>query len=274
MNQLSFRPQVEPLDGRCLPSGNPAISIGDADAHEGNSGQTAVVFIVSLSKASSKEVSVTYATADGTATVADHDYVRTSGTLKFAPGETTKAIAVPADGDTKAESDEQFFVNLSQARNATIADARGTGTILNDDRTVSPGSVSVTVGDAAGYAGYDGGSFFGTTLAFRVTLSAPADESVTVNYSTADITAVAGVDYVATAGTVTFAPGETSAVITVEVIGNASGEVASGAQKGFYVKLSGASGNAVIADGEGLGMIYYVFNPPPVSQDPGGYVNA
>ncbi len=273
MSRFSFRPQVEPLDGRCLPSGNPAISISDVALAEGNVGQTAFVFSVSLSKASSKEVSVKYATANGTATAGDHDYARASGTVMFAPGETTKTITVPVNGDTRVESDEQFFVNLSGARNAIIADAQGIGTILNDDRAGSPGSVGVTIGDAAGYAGYDG-SYVGTTLSFWVTLSAPATEAVTVSYSTADGTAVAGVDYVATAGTITFAPGETSAVITVEVIGNGSGEVASGAQKWFSVNLSGASGNAVIADGEGIGMIYYFFNPPPVSQDPGGYVNA
>jgi hypothetical protein len=71
MSRFSFRPQVEPLDGRCLPSGSPAISISDADVYEGNSGQTATVFTVSLSKASSQEVSVKYATADGTATAAE-----------------------------------------------------------------------------------------------------------------------------------------------------------------------------------------------------------
>ena len=67
MSAFTFRPQVEQLDGRCLPSANPAISIGDAYVTEGDSGQTAIVFPVSLSKASSRQVSVNFATADGSA---------------------------------------------------------------------------------------------------------------------------------------------------------------------------------------------------------------
>jgi hypothetical protein len=138
MNQFSFRPRLETLDGRCLPSANAAISISDVALSEGDSGQTAFDFTVSLSEASSKTVSVKYATANGTATTGDNDYVATSGTLKFAPGETTKTITVLVNGDAKAEADEHFFVNLSRARNATLADVRGVGTVFDDDDFTVP----------------------------------------------------------------------------------------------------------------------------------------
>lgn len=146
MSPFSFRPQVEQLDGRVVPSANPAIAISDAAIIESDSGQTALVFTVSLSKAGSKEVSVKYGTANGTATASDGDFVGKSGTLKFAPGETTKTITVMVNGDSRWESDEHFFVNLSGAKNAKIADAQGIGTISNDD--VSPGDVPLGEGMA------------------------------------------------------------------------------------------------------------------------------
>ena len=78
---------------------------------------------------------VDYATADGTATTADHDYVAKSGTLTFAPGETTKTITITVYGDKKEEPNETFFVNLSgTSSNALFSDMQGIGTILNDDR--------------------------------------------------------------------------------------------------------------------------------------------
>src|SRR5439155_17168571 len=100
---------------------------------EGNSGTTSFVFTVSLSNASSQTITVTYATADGTATTADNDYVAASGTLTFNPGDTSKTITVTVNGDTKFEPDETFTVKLSGATNATIADGQGQGTIVNDD---------------------------------------------------------------------------------------------------------------------------------------------
>ena len=69
-----------------------------------------------------------------TARTADNDYVATSGTLTFAPGETSKTITVLIKGDKKKEADESFYVLLSNASsNALIDNAYGWGTILNDD---------------------------------------------------------------------------------------------------------------------------------------------
>jgi hypothetical protein len=142
MSPRSFRPRLEELGGRVLPSANPAISISDVALAEGHSGQTAFVFTVTLSEASSQEVSVKYGTANGSAKTGDADYVGKSGTLTFRPGETTKTITILVNGDRRYESDEQFFVNLSKARNATIADAQGIGTILNDDPLYGGGGCS------------------------------------------------------------------------------------------------------------------------------------
>jgi hypothetical protein len=78
-------------------------------------------------------VTVNYGTANGTATGGE-DYTAASGTLTFAPGETTKTITIKVKGDRKQEADETFFVNLfGVSSNAMILDAQGIGTILNDD---------------------------------------------------------------------------------------------------------------------------------------------
>jgi hypothetical protein len=88
--------------------------------------QTAFVFSVSLSHASKQQVSVHYATADGTATAAGNDYVPTAGTLTFAPGQTIETITIMVNGGSPG----WFDVNLSAASHATIADGTGVGGIL------------------------------------------------------------------------------------------------------------------------------------------------
>jgi subtilisin family serine protease len=91
-------------------------------------------FTVTLSQASASKVTVRFGTANGSAVGGrTGDYTATSGTLTFNPGETKKTISVAVRNDTAVEADETFFVNLSKASGATIAVARGTGTILNDD---------------------------------------------------------------------------------------------------------------------------------------------
>src|SRR6185312_17283968 len=110
----------------------PATSINDVTVQEGNSGTTTGVFTVSLSRASSQTVTAIYSTADGSAS-AGSDYMSTSGTVTFNPGETSKTITVTIFGDTVVEGNESFFVNLTSATNATIADGQGIGTIVDDD---------------------------------------------------------------------------------------------------------------------------------------------
>jgi Calx-beta domain/RTX calcium-binding nonapeptide repeat (4 copies) len=110
----------------------PAVSVAGASQTEGNSGTQPLSFTVTLAKASPLKVSVAYASADGAAS-AGSDYTATSGTLVFAPGETTKTIAVPVVGDTAVEPDETFTLTLSSPANATLGTATATGTITNDD---------------------------------------------------------------------------------------------------------------------------------------------
>jgi len=110
----------------------PTLSVSDASLTEGNAGAHDATFNVTLSSPSGFTVAVNYATADFSA-IAGADYASASGGLTFAPGETTKTVAVSVNGDTLSEVNESFFVNLSGATNATIADAQGAGTILEDD---------------------------------------------------------------------------------------------------------------------------------------------
>ena len=117
----------------------PSLAINDVSVKEGNGGWTTPTRSRSRLPARatySDAASVTYATANGTAT-AGSDYTATSGTLTFAPGESTKTITVLVKGDKTKEPDETFYVNLSGAVGATIADGTGVGTILNDDSKTS-----------------------------------------------------------------------------------------------------------------------------------------
>lgn len=126
-------------DDRGTTPPQPSISIGDAQITEGNSGTKLLSFTVSLSAVSSQTVQVNYATANGSAKTSDNDYVSSSGTIIFSPGQITKTITVTIKGDGTKETDEKFYVNLSGASNAVIGDGQGVGTILNDDNSSTPG---------------------------------------------------------------------------------------------------------------------------------------
>lgn len=205
-------------------------------------GPVPAAFTVNLSAASGKTVTVNYTTNDDSA-AAGSDYTGKSGTLTFAPGETSKTIGVPVLPDSDVESDETFTLDLSGASGATVADGTGVGTILDAGQPTPPtirvGDVRVTEGDAGT-----------TTASFPVTLSAPSSDTVTVDYSTSDGSAVDVQDYQAVGGTVTFAPGETSKTVQVPIVGDKTPE----GTETFRLVLSDPS-NAVLGTAQGTGTV-------------------
>ena len=217
------------------------LTIGDVSILEGNSGTVTAVFTVTLTPDSSQTATVDYATDNNTA-VAGSDYTAVTNSLTFNPGDTTQTISVPIIGDTDDESDETFFVNLSNPANAEIQDSQAIGTIIDND-----GLPTLTISNQTVLEGNNGP----VNAIFDVTLSPASAVIVTVDYVTVDDTAVAGSDYTAVAGTLTFAIGETSQQIIVPIIGD---NVDEGSSESFIVQLSGAT-NANIAAAQGSGTI-------------------
>ena len=119
----------------------PTISINDLILVEGNSGTTSFDFTVTRSGDTTGTSTVNFATADGTATLADSDYASNSGLLTFTAGQTIKTVSVLVSGDLAVEPSEQFFVNLSTCVGCNIGDGQGRGTITNDD-SPPPGQVT------------------------------------------------------------------------------------------------------------------------------------
>jgi Calx-beta domain-containing protein/VCBS repeat protein len=113
----------------------PRISISDVTRYEGRKNKTTLfTFTVTLSTAYDQPVSVSFQTVNGTATTSDNDYTAKTGTLTFAPGETTKTITIEVKGDSKKEADETFYLDVyGNSSNSLFTKSRGIGTILNDD---------------------------------------------------------------------------------------------------------------------------------------------
>ena len=128
----------------------PSLSINDVSKSEGNSGTTDYTFTVTLSSAApAGGVTFDIATADGTAqdndpVGEDADYVSNSLTGQtIAAGATTYQFTVQVNGDENYESNESYFVNVTNVTGATVADGQGAGTIVNDDLAPTAGPVSV-----------------------------------------------------------------------------------------------------------------------------------
>ena len=218
----------------------PTVSIDDTTATVGTFTAAQAIFQVTLAAASGQPVTVNYATADGTAT-AGSDYIATSGTLTFAPGQTTRTITVPVLAAPVFKPDETFVVNLTAPVGAKLGQSQGTATI-HDSNTAPLLSIGNTTVSGLGLEP--------TAAVFPVTLSAPSAATTTVDYATMDGSAVAGVDYTATSGTPTFAPGQTSQTISVPILVDlrVQGDTT------FYVNLSNPT-NATLQNATGIGTI-------------------
>jgi subtilisin family serine protease len=208
------------------PAVQPFVTFGPSapftDFSVAPAGRNELLFTVTLSRASSRTVTVNYTTVDGTA-VAGVDYTARWGTLKFEPGQTQQTIRVTLLGDHAAEQDKTLYVELAEPVEAELADADAQGTIVDDDPTVSIGDVAIWEGDAGV-----------SDAVFTVGLEHAIDDPVTVEYRTVDGTGLAGVDYQAREGVLTFAAGQTQATIAIPVMGNST----PGQDRSFTVVLS------------------------------------
>jgi hypothetical protein len=223
----------------------PAIS-APADVIVGE-GDGYLDLAVSLSAPGLNAVSVAYTTTNGSAgggNGCNADYTIASGTLNFAPGETTKVVRVDLL-DCAADGFESFTFNLSVPVNATIARASARIGIVDNHTLVATPSLFVRDAVVDQKAG---------SVSIPVLLGGPTGQvsasTVTVDYATSNAGAIAGTDYTATSGTLTFAPGQTVKNVVVPIIDNTTPALA----QSFTLTLSSPT-NATIANGTGVVVI-------------------
>src|SRR3954467_14378602 len=220
----------------------PNLTVNDVSLNEGNAGTTSFTFTVSLSApAGPGGVTFDIATADGTA-VAPGDYTAKSLTGQTIPaGSSTYSFTVLVNGDTTPETNETFFVNVTNVTGATVTDGQGQGTIQNDDA-----APNLTVNDVSLNEGNAGT----TTFTFTVSLSAPAPAGgVTFDIATANSLAGAAGDYPAKS-----LPGQTipagSSTYTFDVLVN--GDLLAETDETFFVNVTNIS-NAIGLETAGPG---------------------
>ncbi|MFM9966565.1 MAG: Calx-beta domain-containing protein [Planctomycetaceae bacterium] len=221
-----------------------SIAATSAAKAEGSSGDTANTFTVTRAGDLSGPASVDYAVSGSGANAADTGDFNgglATGTLTFAAGEASQIITVNVLGDTTAEGDEGFAVTLSNPVGGQIQTASASGSILDDD-----GSVSISANSASKNEGHSGN----TPFTFTVTRSGSASVTSSVDYLVSG--AVAGLltepladatDFGGTlpSGRVTFAPGETSKTINVSVSADSTFE----SDEGFTVTLANPIGTSI-----------------------------
>jgi Calx-beta domain/Fibronectin type III domain len=249
-------------------SAPPDVVIGEADGY--------VDLPVTLSAPGQYAVSMYYSTANGTATgtlnngdaspCPTYQYMGFEGTLTFPPGVTTQVVRIPVNDCASSApfGFQTFSLDVYSANGGTIAKADTQVDITGD--SVTGATPALSVGDAVADAGAG-------TVTVPVVLGGPSglasDSAVTVSYATHNASAIAGTDYTATSGTLTFPPGETVENITVPITARSGRAPA----RSFSVTVSGPD-NATISDGTGVVTIEasggaassspYISTPPDV----------
>jgi hypothetical protein len=171
-----------------------------------SAGSVSLDVILTGTPVAGRDVSVTYATRDGTAKVADGDYTAKTATLTFVAGQPLKqTITVPITNDTVGEAAETFVLVLSAPVNVALSSPAGATLTIAASDVLTFSATSFSISEA------------GKLATITVKLNGPADQTVSVNYATSNGTAIAGSDYTAATGTLLFAPGEVSKTFTVAI---------------------------------------------------------
>jgi len=206
---------------------------GGLSQNEGDSGATPFHYVLNRSGDTSGTTTADWRVVFGTADAQDFTGP-TSGTITFAPGETSKEILVQAAGDTTLEGDDTFTVAIANAAGATLPPSIG-GKIINDDGAPNPATVSISGGGAK-----PEGTGHDTPFDFTVTRAGDTSGSTFVDYYLIGQTNAADFSG-ATTGTVYFQPGETSHVIELTAVGDSTPEP----DESFTLGLSNVRGGVI-----------------------------
>ncbi|MCG8040241.1 MAG: Calx-beta domain-containing protein [Candidatus Thiodiazotropha taylori] len=187
---------------------------------------------------SSGAAQVNYATADGTA-IAGIDYQVASGTLMFADGEISKTFEITIVDDGLYEGTETINLILSDAVGASLGDT-ATSTISVTDDDEPPAAGSLIFSNSAITAAEDGGD-----VTVTVSRSGGSTGAVSVDYNTADGTAIASSDYTYTSGSISFADGDAAdKTFTVPLLNDSEVE----SDETILLQMSNFQGGAVAGD--------------------------
>ncbi len=240
-------PGPSPNDGANYLLIGPGLS---ADDHSGSEASTTVEIPVELVGSVDHAVTVDYATAEGPA-LAGQDYEPASGTLTFAPGQTSQSVSVPLLADRVSEKNETFTLTLSNVDGGsakaaavggppvTIVKPDATVTILDNDPKVRVGNVRVREGNKGK-----------SNATFRIALSHASPDGVTLHFATANGSARARSDYTQVRKTITLLPGQTKQTVRVAINGDRRHEP----NERFFAKLSKVQGG-ILGDAKGIGTI-------------------
>jgi hypothetical protein len=224
----------------------PTISIGSASpVSEGNTGTTTATVPVTISGASADPVDVHWATGAGgdDAAAAGTDYVAGSGTVHWSPNDAgAQTIQVQVKGDTLHENDEAFTVTLDTPLNTTISGSASSSVTILDDDAAPP----ITIHGKRQPEGDIGN----TAMRFKLTIPTVSGLPVSVDYQTANGTALGGKDFVKRHGTATIAAGKKSTFINVPIKGDTVVETS----ENFSVGITNPV-NTVIQVGAATGVI-------------------
>jgi DNA-binding beta-propeller fold protein YncE len=236
----------------------PTLDVANVSVPEGQAGNTALTFTVTLSATSNQPSKVSWATREGDAIGGlacgpGVDFVRDQGNVTVPAGMTHATFGVVACGDATIEPDEHFFIDLSNVDNALAARSEVTATLLDDDDQASIGVADLRAFEPASGVGQ---------MYFIARLSRLSPVNVSVAFSAQGLSATPGTDFTAVSGTATILAGMLEASITVPILADAQVEP----EEQFRLALANPV-NANLARAEAIGTIVDPLFKPIVAQE-------